>query len=485
MDLDDLVNRGEALHQELGREHYLTGSGLKAEPEFQDIYRRFDDLASEEAVELARSSGSLALYEWVVGLRAAKATAPLEEKQLSWERETWVQVGERRVPYLSIPSELANAHDREFRLTLDRNRAAVVASGLNPIRGERFQREYGAYAALGFSDYPAAISELSGIDLGRLAEQGARFLERTQDLYAEVLERVARKRVGVPLSRLERADALWIFRARDYDSAFPGGGLLEAARRQLSDLGLDLTRGGRIRIDTEERAGKQPRAFCVAARVPEEVYLVLRPRGGYQDYWTFWHELGHALHFASVDPQESFAARWLGDASVTEGFAMLFDHMIGERGWLSRYIALGRREAENLSFELGVYNLYGVRRYCAKLIYELSLHRKEGSDLPRRYADLLTEATLFRYFPEDYLVDVDPAFYAARYLRAWQFEAAVSRRMVEEYDEDWYRNPRAGEFILDLMSRGQALPADQLLSSVTGQTLSFDSVVDRLEGLLS
>jgi hypothetical protein len=485
MDLDALVSQGEALHRELGREYYLTGSGLKAEPEFQAIYRRYAALASDEAVEVARSSGSLPLYEWVVGLRAAQATAPLEERQLAWERDTTVPVGERQVPYLSIPSELANAHDREFRLALDRNRAAAVARGLNPIRSERFAREYEAYAALGFSDYPSAISRLSGIDLEALAAEGEKFLERTKDLYAEVLEQVARKRVGVPLSRLERADALWIFRARDYDSAFPGGGLLAAAEKQLADLGLDLTRGGRIRIDTEERPGKQPRAFCVAAQVPEEVYLVLRPRGGYQDYWTFWHELGHALHFASVDPGESFEARWLGDASVTEGFAMLWDHMVGDRGWLSRYIALEKRAAENLSFELGVYDLYGLRRYSAKLIYELSLHRGEGSDLPRRYADILTEATLFRYFPEDYLVDVDPAFYAVRYLRAWQFQATVSRLLVEEYDEDWYRNPRAGEFILGLMRRGQALPADQLLLSVTGETLSFDPVVERLEALLS
>jgi hypothetical protein len=484
MDLDELVRQGEALHEELGREHYLTGSGLKAEAEFQAIYLRYSALASDEAVELARSSGSLALYEWVVSLRAAQATAPLEEKQLAWERETTVPVGERRVPYLSIPSELANAQEREYRLALDRKRAAVVAAGLNPIRSERFEREYQVYAALEFPDYPAAISQLSGIDLDRLAAEGESFLERTEELYAEVLEQVARRRVGVPLSRLERADALWIFRARDYDSAFPGGRLVAVAERQLGDLGLDLTRGGRIRIDTEERAGKQPRAFCVAARVPEEVYLVLRPRGGYQDYWAFWHELGHALHFASVDPEESFAARWLGDASVTEGFAMLWDHMVGERGWLSRYMGLGKREAENLSFELGVYDLYGLRRYCAKLIYELSLHRKRGSDIARRYADTLTEATSFRYFPEDYLVDVDPAFYAARYLRAWQFQASVSRLLLEEYDEDWYRNPRAGEFILQLMRRGQALPADQLLLSVTGQTLSFDPVVERLEALL-
>lgn len=485
MDLDQLLLQGELLHQELGREHYLTGSGLKSLPEFQGIYRRYAALWSDDALELARRSGSRPLYEWVASLRAADATAPWEEQQLAWERETQVTVGERQVSYLAVPLELANAPDREFRLALDGARAAVVEAGLNPIRRRRFEEEYRAYAALGFADYPTAISALSGIDLENLAAEAQRFLERTNGLYSEALERVVRKRIRIPLSRLERSDAFWVFRAPEYDGAFAASQLLETAERQMRDLGWDLTCGGRVRIDAEEREGKQPRAFCVAAQVPEEVYLVLRPRGGRQDYWTFWHELGHALHFASVDPSESFAARWLGDTSVTEGFAMTWDHMVGDRGWLQRYSGLGRREVENMVFELGVYDLYGLRRHSAKLVYELSLHRKASANPGRLYADLLTEATWFRYPAEDHLVDVDPAFYAARYLRAWQFQAAVARRLTEEFDQDWHRNPRAGEFLRSLMRRGQALPADQLLLSVTGEKLSFEPVVERLESLLS
>ena len=37
MKLARLVELGEAMHQELGREYYLTGAGLKTEPAFQPI----------------------------------------------------------------------------------------------------------------------------------------------------------------------------------------------------------------------------------------------------------------------------------------------------------------------------------------------------------------------------------------------------------------------------------------------------------------
>jgi hypothetical protein len=137
-----------------------------------------------------------------------------------------------------------------------------------------------------------------------------------------------------------------------------------------------------------------------------------------------------------------------------------------------------------LRFELMVHELYSVRRYAAKLSYEVLLH---GGDLSRggpEYAQRLSRATLFRYDEADHLQDVDPAFYAARYLRAWQLEAAVAGELTHRYDEDWFRNPRAGVFLQHLMSRGQADPADRLAAEVTGAPLSFGPLLRRMETAL-
>jgi hypothetical protein len=475
---------GERLHQELGREYYLTGSGHKTEAAFEAIYARYPTLLTDEALACARETGDRSLLEWVVGLRVGRAVSGLEERQLAWEQQAVVRVDGGQVPYLRVPIELVNLEDRAARRLLDERRAELVSAELTPLLKQRFERERDVLGTLGYADYVTAVSALSGIDLVALSRAADAFLSGTADLYREALGRLVRRRLpGVPVSGLVRSDASWAFRVREFDGAFPGGAMIETATRQMAEMGLDATQHGRISYDTDERAGKQPRAFCVPVRVPEEVYLVLRPRGGHADYRTLWHEMGHALHYASVGAAQPFAARWLGDNSVTEAFAMLWDHMTVTEGWLRRYARLGRDDAARLMFELGVHELYVVRRYAAKLAYELVLHR-DGPDAPGEYAERLTEATLFRYPRDDYLADVDPWFYAARYLRAWQLEAALAAALVERFDADWYRHPRAGAYVQQLMGRGQAVPADRLAEEVTAAPLSFAALVTRLERLL-
>jgi hypothetical protein len=483
--LEDLVAAGEAMHQELGREYYLTGAGLKEEPGFQAIYGRYETLGGDEALAVARKSGSDVLLEWVLGILIGRKVAALEEQQLTWEQDAVVTVGDSDVPYLRVPIELANCSDRDFRKTLDEECTSLGARALTPIRKERLMIERGEVQALGMGDYVDTVGALAGIDLDALGRSAERFLADTADMYNDVLAGLAQRRVGVGLEDLRRCDTAWTFRADQYDGAFASDQMVSTALTQMREMGLDATQSGRVHFDTEERPAKQPRAFCVPVKVPDEVFLVLRPSGGHSDYRTFWHELGHAMHFASVDPSLPFAARWLGDNSVTEGFAMLWDHLTLESAWLTRYTDIGDRKAGELVIDLAISELHMLRRYAAKLSYELVLHRSDLVGVENEYAQRLTEATRFRYQPENYLNDVDPGFYAARYLRAWQLEAGLAATLRERYDDDWWRNPRAGSFVLHLMSRGQADPAHRLARDVLGTDLSFEACVKRLEAVLN
>jgi len=491
--LDALVARGEQLNEELGREWYLTGAGLKSDPAFEAIYDRHAVLQQAEALACAQDSGVAALREWVVDLRVGGRIAAFEERQLAWEQQANLDVDGREIPYLRAGIELQNSPDRAFRLALDRARATLGATGLNGLRRDRFAVERDAVlAATGGDDYVAAIGRLSGMDLAALAEQSEALLRESAALYTDALARLTRRRIGVPPADLMRADSAWAFRADRYDAAFPPARLLETAVRQMGEMGLDAMAGGRVHVDTEERPGKQPRAFCVPVRVPDEVFLVLRPSGGHGDYRTFWHELGHAMHFAAVDADRPFHERWLGDNSVTEGFAMLWDHLTLDAGWVRRYSEMGERgraaegQVADLLFELATNELYLLRRYAAKLAYEMALHRSDyGPAIADEYAERLTAATGFRYPPEDYIRDVDPGFYAARYLRAWQLEATMASTLTERFDEDWYRNPRAGTFVHDLMRRGQADPADGVARALGHPRLSFGQVLARLTPLLA
>jgi len=484
VNLPDLLAAGEAMQEDLGREYYLTGSGHKAEPEFQEIYGRFAALLEDEAFDLVRESGSLVLLEWLVELRTGRKTAHLDEQQLVWEQNTVLELDGHTVDYLRAPIELANSPDRAYRIALDSARANASASGLDELRRKRFHLEHDEMARLGLGGYAESLGALSGIDFADLGKAAAWFLDASQDMYADCLSALVRRRLGIRMSDLVRADVAWAFRADEFDRAFQPEMMLETALRQMREMGLDANRGGRVKFDTEERAGKSPRAFCVPVRVPSEVYLVLRPQGGHGDYRTFWHELGHAMHFASTSYDLPFEARWLGDNSVTEAFAMLWDHLTVDRSWLRRYVDLTEGEVRNVAHDFGVHELYLARRYAAKLLYELSLHNSDLTRLGPEYADRLTAATLFNYTEHDHLSDVDPGFYCARYLRAWQLEAVLAFELTERFDCDWFRNPEAGSFINELMALGQSQPAHEMASTVAGSRLTFELLLNRIESAL-
>lgn len=356
------------------------------------------------------------------------------------------------------------------------------------MRQERFHREKDIVEGLEIAgSYNATFTALSGVNLPSLVEECRAFLRDTQPMWDDVFAEVVRRELDIDPKDATRADALALMRAPAFDPYFPSKRMEPEVRRQVADMGADATAKGRVIFDTADREGKNSRAFCAPVRVPQEVYLVLRPHGGQSDYRTFLHELGHALHFANTRADYPFEYRWLGDNSVTESYAMLFDHMLHLPGWLARYTELGAPRIPGFLRAAGFEELQFLRRYCAKLIYEHELYGGEHSwqSLPDVYVDTLSQATSFRYDPADAFVDVDPRYYAARYLRAWQLQAVIGEALVERFDEDWYRNPRAGPYIVEqLFAEGQRELAHELAERVTARTLSFAPLVRATEAML-
>jgi hypothetical protein len=306
-------------------------------------------------------------------------------------------------------------------------------------------------------------------------------------MWDDTLPRVLKKKLGIKPSQAKRSDALALFRASEYDDAFPGNHMESVIRRHVREMGIDPTASGRIIFDVGDREGKRSRAFCSPVRVPQEVYLVLRPHGGQSDYNTFLHELGHALHFAYASADYPFEFRWLGDNSVTESYAMLFDHRMHDRGWLLRYAQLGANRVAEFLRTAGFEELHYLRRYCAKFLYERALYAGEvpWDQLPDLYVSLLSNATGFEYDTADAFVDVDPRFYSTRYLRAWQLQSVLNEKLTAKFDVDWFRNPSAGPWMVsELFSRGQRETAEEISARVGGGTLSFQPLIRRIEAQL-
>ena len=501
--LDKLRRGGERFMEEISREYYLSGAGHKPTAELQPVYQRHSAILGHDALELTldafraapndseeRRSARL-LVDWQVESQTARELAALDEREIGWENEAKIRLPDGRIiPFQRAAIEMSNSTDRDERQAIERARAKLVAAELAPIRRERFQRERDLVERLELADgYNATFELLSGVSLSRLREQCEQFLADTRAMYDDLLPTFLKRVLGITPREATRSDALALFRAREFDKAFPPTSMEESIRRQVREMGVDPAAAGRVIFDTAEREGKRSRAFCAPVQVPGEVYLVLRPHGGQTDWSTFLHELGHALHFAYMRPDLDFEYRWLGDNSITESYAMLSDHLMQDAGWLKRYTELGagthlREFLRTNGFE----ELHFLRRYCAKFLYEMELYGGSTTwdSLPDLYVSRLTGATTFRYDPSDAFVDVDPRFYSTRYLRAWQLQALLNETLCERYNEDWWRNPRAGPWICQaLYGEGQRELAHELAWRVAGRELSFAPLVRSIERMVS
>jgi hypothetical protein len=162
---------------------------------------------------------------------------------------------------------------------------------------------------------------------------------------------------------------------------------------------------------------------------------------------------------------------------------MLFEHLVGDRAWLTRMLDFGR--PQEFEAEHAVNLLFFVRRYSAKLLYELEFHAAaDPAALRGRYVELLGDAIKVEPSDTDYLADIDAGYYVTSYLRSWAFEAQLSAFLREEFGSDWFRRREAGSLLRELWSLGQKPTADELLRDVTGASLELEAVADAIRSAL-
>ena len=163
---------------------------------------------------------------------------------------------------------------------------------------------------------------------------------------------------------------------------------------------------------------------------------------------------------------------------------MLLQHLTDEPAWLTRRLDFPRPQEFAVEGATGL--LYFVRRYCAKLLYELEFHAADDPTALRpRYVELLGDALKIEPSPTDYLGDIDSSFYVTAYLRSWAFEAQLRAFLRERFGNAWFTRKDAGSLLRELWSEGQRMNADELLSEVTGAPIEMEAVAERVRESLA
>jgi len=481
--LDSYREDADRFIAELDEEYYLHFAGLKDKLELEPIYERHQDLtklewaqALQEAVDGDRRVGEL--WRFACDGYLGNLTKEHSEKLAALETELEADVDGEKVGFRMLRPTIANTEDRGKRERLDQARTQLTEEHLNPIHLDAVSISQQEVPKLGSPTY-VDLYRRFGYRLDNLAEQCRAVLDSTEQMYEEATDKLFRDRIGLGLDEAKRWDVSRVFRAQVWDEFFPADKMLPALEATLADFGIDLRAQENVHLDIEQRPSKSPRAFCAPIEVPDKVMLVIQPIGGADDWRALFHEAGHTEHFAHTSADLAMEERRLGDNAVTEGWAMLIQHLTDEPAWLTRRLDVGR--PEELAREGATGLLYFVRRYCAKLLYELEFHAADDvTPLRSRYVELLGSALKIEPSEADYLADIDSGFYVTEYLRSWAFEAQLRAHLRERFGNTWFTKREAGSLLRELWSEGQRINADELLKDVTGAELEMAAVAERV-----
>jgi hypothetical protein len=487
-EIDALSAEADRFIAELDEESYLHFAGLKETLDIAPIYERHERLTQlDTALGLGASLDGdrrrRELWKFACSGYLGNFVSEEAERVAELEATLTATVDGEEIPFRMLRPRLMNEEDRDVRERVEAARNELTDEHLNGLELQAAQVVQRETRRLGSDSY-ADLYRSFGFPLDDLAEQCRRLLADTEDLWVEAGDRFFRSRVGLGLGEIKRWDVGRAWRGVEWDAAFPRDRMLPALEGTLADLGIDLHAQENVELDLEERANKDPRAFCAPIEVPGRVVLVLKPQGGPDDWRALFHEAGHTEHFANTDASLSPEERRLGDNAVTEGWAMVLEYLTTDPVWLERRLDFPR--PYEFAAEGAVQLLWIVRRYSAKLLYELEFHAAEDlTALQPRYVELLSEATKVEPSATDYLSDIDDGFYASEYLRAWAFEAQLRAYLRERFGNAWFSRREAGSLLRELWAEGQKPTADELLREVTGEKLELAAVADRVREALA
>ncbi|MFA6449971.1 MAG: hypothetical protein WCX65_10900 [bacterium] len=423
------------------------------------------------------------------------------------------------VPYRQLLALAAQESDADKRQKLQDAQAQVWKDLLNPIHERAEKRVRELAVELGYPSYVTLSEDFREVNLKDFIARSQKFIAKSDASYKKILAAEVQEVMGFPVEKFRRADIQYFSSVPAFKSFFPAELTVPAFKYFLEGMGLDLTTaaGTQIMVDDGIRDKKEPRAACYQMTVPDDVRITVKPTGGIPDFETFFHEGGHAMHFANTTiPQWEF--QQLGSNAVTEGFAIFFENIWGDYEWLKKYRELEKeynrfqppekQAALMTDADMGklirnrvFWKLYMVRRYNgAKLVYESLLHGGDPSyykeyytgpaDDPRlAYRKLFSDAYGFQLSDADSLrfrTDVDSVFYSADYARAFLLSEQLEEAMRSKFGDKWFNDPRAGELLKkSLWSNGSKPHPDDLARLIGFKQVDYEQFEKRMNEQLA
>jgi hypothetical protein len=234
---------------------------------------------------------------------------------------------------------------------------------------------------------------------------------------------------------------------------------LADVRVAFSRLGFDITR---ITVDLTDRPKKYAGAFCFPVQIPGDVRISVRPASPHHLEDMLFHEFGHAVHFASIDPTLPFADRYWMHAGTHETIATLFESLLSLPEFLSETMWLNEPQVRQLvAFDRFKNLLTGTWLAAAGLtVCDAWMEHLDWTQIEQRYAQYCEQFTGIAMPPgfarlDLYVNRVDP--YPLGYVMAAARVAHWLDQLQANWGVRWWADPCAGQSIRERIQPGGAL----------------------------
>jgi len=426
---DTLARVTDHLALALEDERYRHVSGLEPAPALARLFATHDEATHPETVARLREAGEVSLFRVVGALRAERAAAVHEEAWRAAESGAPVMGPDGPAPLAMAEAALAREADPVRRRAL----AAAVAAALEPAARHREQAaEVRIVARAGNGLVP---------DWRQVVECD-QLLDATEDAWRELLAHAARRDLGQapqPRGDLTRADLLRLLAFPAYDGLFRKSGLAELLRAGCGAVGLDP---GALRIGETTRVAAWPGAHALGQRV------AFRPRGGLPDWLDLLDAAGRSAIAARRPPvgrDPIFMAAW----------GWLLQALLLEPGFLGARVDLSRRERVEVTRALALRALFRLRVTAAAARVATEVERgMSGARWRQAHREALTSACHAAWDGVRAARDAEAGPLLAR-VAGFVAGERLRVQLREQFDEDWWRNPRTPAHLAGLLAAGR------------------------------
>lgn len=307
---------------------------------------------------------------------------------------------------------------------------------------------------LGFESYLDYCREKKRLDYPYYYRLLKDLLLQSDDLYFAAMEKWCRGRFGHPLNELTRFDAINILSLGHFDPLLPRKSI-KASTSFFKHWGIDLDKTPGLNLEIGREKGKSAQAISFILQVPDEIYILMKPEGGWIDLETLWHELGHGLAAAFTSPGLSIVNKDLATSfSLSESFAFLNQNITLSIPFLRICMGFEPHVSKELHYYKVLRDFSMFRRYAAKFLAEYDMFQSGNLSDGRPYAEVMARYTGFYYQPESHLFDLVPEFYSLDYVLGWLTESIMEAYLKERLGTEWMVQQETGRILKQWWGQG-------------------------------